>query len=146
MPIDLSSILMFVALGAVFYFMLIRPQQKRAKEQAAMTNSVAPGSRVMITAGIVGTIKHVGERQAIIEISPGVEMTIFKAAIAKVLTASDDEFEYADDDASLVEPAAEPDEVSDEAPTSFAAPAADDAVPPAEPGDQGQPGQDPAKR
>lgn len=117
MPFDLSSILMFVALGAVFYFMLIRPQQKRAKAQAEMNNSVGPGTRVMITAGIVGTIKHVGERQAIIEISPGVEMTIFKAAIAKVLSASDDEFEYADDEVDPV-PVEAP--VTDEGPSPFA--------------------------
>lgn len=97
---DPISLLMFVALGAAFYFLIFRPQQKRAKEQQEMNNSLAPGTRVMTSSGVLGTIKHLGERQLILEISPGVEMTLVKQAVAKVLKAEDDEFEYSDDDAA----------------------------------------------
>jgi len=92
-----STILMLALMGGAFYLLLIRPQQKRAKEQANMTNSLQDGTRVMTSSGILGTIKHVGERQAIVEISPGVEMTVIKAAIVKTLTSEDDEFEYTDE-------------------------------------------------
>ena len=94
---DLSTILMIVLMGAAFYFLLIRPQQKRAKQQQEMTNSLAEGNRIMLSSGVLGTIRHLGERQAIIEIAPGVEMTVVKQAIVKTLGADDDEFEYADE-------------------------------------------------
>lgn len=92
-----STVLMLVLMGAAFYFLLIRPQQKRAKKQAEMTNALAPGARVMLSSGVFGTIRHLGDRQAIIEIAPGIEMTVVKQAIVKTLGADDDEFEYADE-------------------------------------------------
>ncbi|MFT4218039.1 MAG: preprotein translocase subunit YajC [Micropruina sp.] len=93
-----STLLMLVLMGAAFYFLLIRPQQKRAKKQQEMTNSLAPGTRVMLSSGVFGTIRHLGERQAIIEIAPGIEMTVVKQAVVKTLLPEDDEFEYSDDD------------------------------------------------
>ena len=92
-----STVLMLVLMGAAFYFLLIRPQQKRAKKQQEMTSALAAGTRVMLSSGIFGTIRHLGEKQAIIEIAPGLEMTVIKQAIVKTLAAEDDEFEYADD-------------------------------------------------
>ncbi len=93
-----STVLMLVLMGAAFYFLLIRPQQKRAKQQQEMTNSLQPGTRVMLSSGVLGTIRHLGERQAIIEIAPGIEMTVIKQAVVKTLKPEDDEFEYSDDD------------------------------------------------
>jgi preprotein translocase subunit YajC len=96
---DYTTVLMLVLMGAAFYFLLIRPQQKRAKKQQEMTSALAAGTRVMLSSGIFGTIRHLGEKQAIIEIAPGLEMTVIKQAIVKTLAAEDDEFEYADDTA-----------------------------------------------
>jgi preprotein translocase subunit YajC len=93
--LDYGTILMIVAVIALFYFMLIRPQQKRAKEQKNLVEAIKPGDRVMTISGIVGTVRHLGEKQAIIEISPGVEMTVVKGAIST--QPVDDEFEYSDD-------------------------------------------------
>jgi len=100
-----STVLMLALMGAAFYFLLIRPQQKRAKKQTEMTNSLIPGARVMLSSGVYGTIRHLGERQAIIEIAPGIEMTVVKQAIVKTLAPEDDEFEYADDAAEPAEAA-----------------------------------------
>lgn len=94
---DISTLVMLLLLAAAFYFLLIRPQQKRAKQQQEMTKSFSPGVRVMTTSGVLATIKHVGEKQIIVEIAPGVEMTVISQAILKVLGPDDDEFEYADD-------------------------------------------------
>lgn len=102
-----STVLMLVLMGAAFYFLLIRPQQKRAKKQQEMTNALGEGTRVMLSSGIFGTIRHLGEKQAIIEIAPGLEMTVVKQAIVKTLTPEDDEFEYAEE-------TAEPDHIVDE--------------------------------
>jgi preprotein translocase subunit YajC len=101
--IDYGTILMIVAVIALFYFMLLRPQQKRAKEQKTLMAAIQPGDRVMTISGIVGTVRHLGEKQAIIEISPGVEMTVVKGAIST--QPVDDEFEYSDE-AESAEPSA----------------------------------------
>ncbi|PFG16742.1 protein translocase subunit yajC [Propionicimonas paludicola] len=108
---DPTMIGLIVLMFAGFYFMIIRPQQKRAKEQKAHMETLAPGVRVMTISGIVGTIKHLGEKQAIIEISPGVEMTVVKGAIS--MQSVDDEFEYADDNEDNAEP-----DVTDDVPTA----------------------------
>ena len=92
---DWSTLLMIGAMGGAVYFLMIRPQQKKAKEQTSLMNSLEPGSRVMTISGIVGTIKYLGEKQIILEISPGVEMTMDKRAISPQPVL--DEFEYADD-------------------------------------------------
>ncbi len=98
--LDYGTIVMVVAVIALFYFMLIRPQQKRTKEQKTLMAGLKEGDRVMTISGIVGTIRHLGEKQAIIEISPGVEMTVVKGAIST--QPVDDEFEYTDDGAEAV--------------------------------------------
>lgn len=102
MPADMSSILMIAAMVAIFYFLMIRPAQKKAKDQAALISQLGPGTRIMTAAGVYGTIAHVGQTQAIIEVSPGVELTIAKQAILRAVTDTEDEFEY-DDDVSEAE-------------------------------------------
>jgi preprotein translocase subunit YajC len=92
---DWTTVLMLVAVVAAFYFLMIRPQQKRAKEQKEKMASLTEGARIMTIHGIFGNIIHLGERQAIVEISPGVEMTILKQAIST--QPVEDEFEYEDD-------------------------------------------------
>ncbi len=97
---DLATLAMIAALAVLGYFMLIRPQQKRAKEQAALMKSLEPGTRVMMSGGVYGTLRHVGEKQVVVEVSPGVEMTFVKQAIVRPLKDDEDEFEY--DDAAAV--------------------------------------------
>jgi preprotein translocase subunit YajC len=98
MQLDLPTILMLVGVVALFYFMIIRPQQKRSKEQQKLMGALQPGDRVMTISGIVGTVRHLGEKQAIVELSPGVEMTVVKAALST--QPVEDEFEYAEDGTS----------------------------------------------
>nr|NLI49174.1 preprotein translocase subunit YajC [Propionibacterium sp.] len=94
----ISSLLPLVAIFAVFWFLLIRPQQRRLREQTERINSLEVGTRVMTTSGIYGTVRHLGRTQAVVEIAPGVEMTIAKAAISQLVRAEDEEFEYEDAD------------------------------------------------
>ena len=98
---DLATLAMIAALAVLGYFMLIRPQQKRAKEQTALMKSLEPGTRVMMSGGVYGTLRHVGEKQVVVEVSPGVEMTFVKQAIARPLKDDEDEFEY--DEAAVVD-------------------------------------------
>ncbi len=92
---DFGTIAMIALMGGAVYFLMIRPQQKRTKETAALMSSLEPGSRVMTISGIVGTIKYLGDKQAILEVSPGVEITMDKRALSTQPVV--DEFEYADD-------------------------------------------------
>lgn len=105
MPADnsmMSTLLMLALMAVAFWFLLIRPAQKRQKTQQDMVSKLSPGSRVVTTAGVLGTLRHVGERQVIVEISPGVEMTILKQAIMRVLEPSEEDFEYDDEAADDV--------------------------------------------
>jgi preprotein translocase subunit YajC len=96
MQFDPTTMVLILGVIALFYVMLIRPQQKRAKEQQKLMDSLQPGDRVMTVSGIFGTVRHLGEKQAVLEISPGVEMTVVKAALST--QSVDDEFEYGDAD------------------------------------------------
>ena len=104
-----STLLMVALMGGAFYFLLIRPQKKRAKEQQEALAAMQAGSRVMTISGIIGTISHIGEKQAILEIAPGVEITIDKRALST--QPIEDEFEYVDADADELESAVEPDQI-----------------------------------
>lgn len=94
MPLD--TILLVLAVILFFYFLMIRPMRKQVAAQTALRNSLEVGSRVQLTSGIFGTIKHLGERQAIIELAPGVEITVVKQAVTSVVKPEDEEFEYED--------------------------------------------------
>lgn len=87
---------MIVVFGAIMYFLMIRPQQKRMKEHQQMVDALAPGSRVLLTSGVFATIVHAGERQFIVELAPGVEVTVLKGHVSRAVTADEEEFEFDD--------------------------------------------------
>src|SRR5258708_12561064 len=68
----LSQILILVVFVAIFYFMLIRPQQKRMKDQQAMLSKLATGDEVVTSGGILGRITEVGETFVTLEIPDAV--------------------------------------------------------------------------
>lgn len=93
----MDLILMVVAFGAIMYFLMIRPQQKRMKQHQELIASLQPGSRVLLTSGMFATLRHVGEKQMIVELAPGVEITLLKGNVARVVTEEEEEFEFSDD-------------------------------------------------
>jgi preprotein translocase subunit YajC len=74
-------------LVVVFYFALIRPQQKKAKEQTEMLKSVRPGDKVVTTGGIIGTVVTVKEKAISIR-SADAKFEITKSAIAQITERS----------------------------------------------------------
>ena len=92
-PLTLAMIAVLIVAG---YFLIIRPQRKRTKEAAELQSSLQAGSRVMMSGGIFGTLKHLGDKQVVVEVSPGVELTFVRQAIIRPLKDDEDEFEYAD--------------------------------------------------
>ena len=77
----LPMILMFV----VLWFLMIRPQMKKAKEHKALIAALAKGDEVVTGGGLVGKITKVGENYVTMEISEGTEVTVQKPAIGIVL-------------------------------------------------------------
>jgi preprotein translocase subunit YajC len=77
----LPIILMFVLL----YFLMIRPQMKRSKEQKAMIEALQKGDEVVTAGGIVGKISKMGEQYVSLEIAPNTEISVQKAAVQMLL-------------------------------------------------------------
>ena len=83
MPIDAYTLLMLVAMIALVYFMMIRPENKRKKEAEAMRNSLKKGDQITTIGGIVGKIVMVGEETIVIENSDArVRMELKKWSIS----------------------------------------------------------------
>jgi preprotein translocase subunit YajC len=81
----LLNIGMLVLMLVVFYFILIRPQMKRAKEQKSMLEALEKGNEVVTAGGIVGKITKIAEGYITLEVAPGVEMTFQKQAVQTLL-------------------------------------------------------------
>ena len=85
-----SSIFMLVAMFAIFYFMLIRPENKRKKEAEQMRSSVRTGDKIVTIGGIVGTVVNVKESRIVIETGADqVRIELEKWAISSNETASE---------------------------------------------------------
>lgn len=74
-----------IVLVAVFYFLVLRPQAKRAKEHKVMVEALQRGDEIMTTGGIVGRISKVYEQYVGVELSENIEITVQKPSIQSVL-------------------------------------------------------------
>ncbi len=73
-----------VAIFILFYFLLIRPQQKRAKEHAAAIAAVKRGDTVVLSSGAIGKVTRVEEAEVNVEIAPSVNVRVVKSMISDV--------------------------------------------------------------
>jgi preprotein translocase subunit YajC len=90
MPGGLSAQLMQIApillMVVLFYFMLIRPQQKRAKEHQTMLSNLKRGDNVVLSSGMLGKIVRVEDKEVGVEIAQGVTVKVVKGMISEVRT------------------------------------------------------------
>ena len=84
-PSPVPSIVMMVALFGIMYFLMIRPQMKRAKEHRELTAKLAKGDEVITNGGIAGRVDELGENFISVEIAEGVRVKMQRAAIVAVL-------------------------------------------------------------
>lgn len=85
-----GNIIFIVALVAIFYFFMIRPQSKRQKEIKKFRDSLKQGDKVITAGGIHGKIKNVKENTVILEVADGMNITVEKSSIyATALEASE---------------------------------------------------------
>ena len=76
-----TSIIMMVALIAIFYFFMIRPQQKRQKEIQKAREALTNGDKVITAGGIYGKVKEVSEKYFIIEIAENTRIRVAKDSV-----------------------------------------------------------------
>lgn len=81
----LSVLPMLIIFIAVFYFLLVRPQSKRAKEQKALLDNLSVGDEVVTTGGMVGRLTKLRDNYIVLSVSKEVEITMQKNAVASVL-------------------------------------------------------------
>lgn len=79
------SMMFFLILFAIMYFILIRPQQKRVKEHRNLVASLGKGDEVVTNGGLLGKITDINDNFATVEVSKGVEVKIQRHAIQSVL-------------------------------------------------------------
>jgi preprotein translocase subunit YajC len=82
---ELISFLPLIVIFILFFFMIIRPQMKAAKEQRAMIAALQKGDEVITSGGIVGKISKVSEAFVSVEIAPNTEITVQKQAVQSAL-------------------------------------------------------------
>lgn len=81
----LGGLLLPIVFIGVMYFLMIRPQMKRAKEHRGMLEKLAKGDEVLTNGGIAGTVTDIGENFISVEIADNVRIRVQKAAIGNVL-------------------------------------------------------------
>lgn len=81
----LMQFLPLVLIFVVFYFLLIRPQSKRAKEHSAMIAALESGAEVVTSGGILGKVVELGEQILTVEIADGVKVKVQRHTITQVL-------------------------------------------------------------
>jgi preprotein translocase subunit YajC len=117
MPQQYSTLVLVLLMVVAFYFLILRPQKRRQQAMQKMARELQPGDQVLLGSGLFGTLVSIGTRQAVLEIAPGVEMTVLKQAIVRRATEADVD-------------AVEEDEVGDELETEATATHDSGSVPP----------------
>jgi preprotein translocase subunit YajC len=86
----LEGILPLVLIFVVFYFLLIRPQQKRAREHREMLAALRRGDRIVTGGGIIGTVTRVKDNDELtVEIAEGVKVSVARGTVAQVISRAD---------------------------------------------------------
>jgi preprotein translocase subunit YajC len=82
---DIMSLLPLILMFVLLYFLLLRPQMRRAKEQKQMIASLTKGDEVITGGGVLGRVTKVSDGYVSVEIAPNVEITVQKPSIQTLL-------------------------------------------------------------
>jgi preprotein translocase subunit YajC len=85
----MAQILMLVAIMVLFYFLLIRPQQRRMKAHQEMVSNLRRNDTVVTSGGLIGKVKSVQEDEVRLELAPNVEVRVVRTMISEVRTRTD---------------------------------------------------------
>jgi preprotein translocase subunit YajC len=85
----MSTLIMFGAIFLIFYFMIIRPQQKRTKEREKLLSSIQKGDKVITNGGIHGVVSSVEEKTVILQVSDNTKLKFERSAITSVTSSKE---------------------------------------------------------
>ncbi len=85
-----STLIMFGLIFVIFYFMIIRPQQKRAKERDKLLSEVQKGDKIVTSGGLHATVAGLEDKTVLLDVGNNVKMKFEKSAIANVLKPKDE--------------------------------------------------------
>ncbi len=80
-----STIIMFGAIFLIFYFMIIRPQQKKAKNRDKLLSNLEKGDKVITSGGIHGIIAGIDEKTLLVQISDNLKVKVERSAVTQVI-------------------------------------------------------------
>jgi preprotein translocase subunit YajC len=86
-----TQLLFFAAIFAIFYFLLIRPQQKQRKERETMLAAVKKGDRVVTTGGLHGTVMGLNEHTITLKVADQVKLEFDRSAIGRIVPVGERE-------------------------------------------------------
>ena len=81
----IQTIVLFGLIFVIFYFMIIRPQQKRQKERQKMLDALEKGDKIITAGGIHGTVVGIEEKTALVQIADNVKVKVDRGSIGNVL-------------------------------------------------------------
>jgi preprotein translocase subunit YajC len=87
---ELVPFLPLIGIALIFWLLVIRPQSRRQRELQRMQSSLEVGDRVMLTSGIHGTLRELGDNTVQVEIAPGVTVTVARGAVGKVVDTDEE--------------------------------------------------------
>ncbi|MEJ2613492.1 MAG: preprotein translocase subunit YajC [Ignavibacteriaceae bacterium] len=85
----ISTIIMFGAIFLIFYFMIIRPQQKRAKQREKMLSNIQKGDKVVTSGGLHGTIAGLDEKTVLLQVGDNMKLKFERSAISSVVSSKE---------------------------------------------------------
>ena len=83
-----TSLIPIILMFVIFYFLLIRPQQKKSKQHREMLNQIKKGDRIVTSGGLHGRITAAGEQTMTVEIGDKVRVKVSRASVAQVIQSS----------------------------------------------------------
>jgi len=86
-----ASLLPLILIFVIFYFLLIRPQQKRAKEHRQMLESIKRGDKVITSGGVYGLVESVSDKTVVLKIADNVKVKFGKGYVAAIRSTADED-------------------------------------------------------
>ena len=86
----MPTLVMFAAMFAIFYFLMIRPQQRQKSEREQMLRAIKRGDRVVTTSGLFGTVTNLSETTVTLRVADQVKLDFERSAIGRVVEAQSD--------------------------------------------------------
>jgi preprotein translocase subunit YajC len=84
----MSNVILFGSIILIFYFMIIRPQQKRTKERQKLIESMKKGDKVITSGGMYGTVAGLDEKTVLVQIADNVKVKLDRSSIATIISES----------------------------------------------------------